>query len=115
MAWSTRETTPESIIHADHGAQFTSWAFTNNVDTYGLRLSLGTVGDCYDNAMIESFLGPDANRTAGSKKWATILELSAAMADYIDSFHNDKRRHSSLDMLTTTEYEQLHAPLLQLR
>ena len=114
MAWSTRETTPESIIHADHGAQFTSWAFTNNVDTYGLRLSLGTVGDCYD-CHDRILLGPDANRTAGSKKWATILELSAAMADYIDSFHNDKRRHSSLDMLTTTEYEQLHAPLLQLR
>jgi len=35
------------------------------------------------------------------------------MADYIDSFHNDKRRHSSLDMLTPTEYEQLHAPVLQ--
>jgi transposase InsO family protein len=48
------------------------------------------------------------------KKWATILELSAAMADYIDSFHNDKRRHSSLDMLTPTEYEQQHAPVLQL-
>jgi len=67
MAWSTRETTPESIIHADNGAQFTSWAFTNNVDTYGLRLSLGTVGDCYD-CHDRILLGPDANRTAGSKK-----------------------------------------------
>jgi transposase InsO family protein len=48
------------------------------------------------------------------KKWLTILELSVAMADYIDSFHNNRRRHSSLDMLTPTEYEQLHAPELQL-
>jgi transposase InsO family protein len=48
MAAATRSTTRETIIHADHGAQFTSWAFTSNVRNYGLKLSLGTVGDCYD-------------------------------------------------------------------
>jgi len=48
------------------------------------------------------------------KKWLTIVELSTAMADYIDHFHNTQRRHSSLGMLTPTEYEQLHAPVLQL-
>jgi transposase InsO family protein len=95
-------------------SQFTSWAFTNNVDTYGLRLSLGTVGDCYDNAMTESFWGRMQTGLLDRKKWLTILELSVAMADYIDSFHNNRRRHSSLDMLTPTEYEQLHAPELQL-
>jgi len=48
------------------------------------------------------------------KKWLTIVELSTAMADYIDHFHNTQRRHPALDMLTPTEYEQLHAPVLQL-
>jgi transposase InsO family protein len=48
------------------------------------------------------------------KKWLTIVELSTAMADYIDHFHNTQRRHSALEMLTPTEYEQLHAPVLQL-
>ena len=55
MVAATRSPTRETIIHADHGAQFTSWAFTSNVRNYGLELSLGTVGDCCNNVMIESF------------------------------------------------------------
>ena len=42
------------IMHADHGVQFTSWAFTRNVARYKLNMPMGTVGDCYDNAMIET-------------------------------------------------------------
>ncbi len=48
------------------------------------------------------------------KKSVTIVELSTEMVDYIDTFHNNKRHHSSLDMLTPTEYENLYAPTLQL-
>jgi len=114
MAWSTRKPSSGAVLHADHGSQFTAWAFNSNVNKYGLRLSYGTVGDCYDNAMIEAFWGRMQTELLDRRKWGTILELSAAMADYIDSFHNKKRRHSALDMLTPTEYEQLHAPTLQL-
>jgi len=64
--------------------------------------------------MIESFWGRMQTELLKRKKLVTILELSVAMAEYIDSFHNDKRRRSSPDMLTPIEYEQLHAPLLQL-
>jgi len=84
-------------------SQFTSREFRNNVHTYGLRLSLGTVGDCCNNAMIKSFWGRMQTELLDRKKWVTILELSTAMTDYIDSFHNNKRRHSSLDMLTLPE------------
>ena len=66
MAWSTRETTRDSIIYADHGAQFTSWAFTNNVDTYGLRLSLGTVGDCYDCQSVSAWFRKNRVVLAGT-------------------------------------------------
>jgi transposase InsO family protein len=48
MAATSRPTTRETIIHADHGAQFTSWAFTSNVRNCGLKLSLVTIGDCYE-------------------------------------------------------------------
>jgi len=61
IAAATRSTTRETIIHADHGAQFTSWAFTNNGPNYRLKLSLGTVGDCFDNAI-------DANRSGDECK-----------------------------------------------
>ena len=64
--------------------------------------------------MIESFWSRMQTELLDRKKWVTIVELSMEMADYIHSFHNDKRRHSSLDVLTPTEYEQLHAPVLQL-
>ena len=114
MAHSTRKPAVGGIIHADHGPQFTAWAFTQRVEQYGLRLSLGTIGDCYDDAMIESFWGRMQVELLNRQKWSSIVELSTAMVDYIDSFHNEKRRHSSLDMLTPTEYETKHAPTLQL-
>ena len=50
MAAGTRITSPETVIHSDHGSQFTSWAFSENVRRLGLLGSMGTVGDCYDNA-----------------------------------------------------------------
>ena len=104
MAYSSRQPAAGGIIHADHGAQFTSWAFTSNVDKYGLRLSLGTVGDCFDNAMIESFWARMQTELLDRKKWVSIVELSTEMVDYIDTFHNHKRRHSSLDMRGLTRF-----------
>ena len=114
MAHSSRQPVSGGIIHAEHGAQFTSCAFTSNVDKYGLRLSLGTVDDCYDNAMIESFWARMQTELLDRKKWVTIAKLSTEMVAYIDTFHNNQRRHSSLDTLTPTEYENLYAPALQL-
>jgi len=48
------------------------------------------------------------------KKWATVVELSVAMADYIENFHNTTRRHSTLDMLNPSEYETANTNILQL-
>jgi len=94
--------------------QFTSWAFTSNVRNYGLKLSLGTVGDCYDNAMTESFWGRMQTGLLNRKSWTTVFELSMAMADYIENFHNIRRRHSSLDVLTPIKYETTNLSWLQL-
>jgi transposase InsO family protein len=114
MATATRKTTTNTIIHADHGGQFTSWVFTSNVHNYGLKLSLGTIGDCHDNAMIESFWARKQTELLNRKSWTTVVELRVAMADYIENFHNTNRRHSSLDMLTPTEYETINSSQLQL-
>ena len=114
MAAATRKTSRNTVIHADHGAQFTSWAFTTNVRNLGLKLSLGTIGDCYDNAMIESFWARMQTELLNRKSWTTVVELSMAMADYIENFHNTRRRHSSLDMLTPTEYETTKLDQVQL-
>ena len=104
---------PSTVIHSDHGSQFTSWAFTENVRRLGLLSSMGTVGDCYDNAPMESFWGSMQIELLNRQKWRTILELAIAIADYIEHFYNRDRRHSSLGYLTPNEFEDLHSTTTQ--
>jgi putative transposase len=108
MAAETRSPSLGSVIHSDHGTQFTSWAFTENVRRLGLLGSMGTVGDCYDNAPMESFWGSMQIELLNRQKWFTVVELSTAMADYIENFYNPARRHSSISYLTPDECEALH-------
>ena len=108
-AGASRTTSLETVIHSDHGTQFTSWAFTENVRRLGLLSSMGTVGDCYDNAPMESFWGSMQIELLDRQRWRTKLELAIAMADYIENFYNSDRRHSSLGYLTPNEFEDLHS------
>ena len=68
---------------------------------------MGTVGDCYDNSPMESFWGSMQIELLNRQRWTTVVELSVAMADYIENFYNSARRHSSLGYLTPTEFEDL--------
>jgi transposase InsO family protein len=108
MAISNRGPTIGGIIHSDHGAQFTSWAFTKRARDSGLVPSMGSIGDCYDNAMIESFWGRMQVELLGRQKWNTRIELANAIFDYLEIFHNRQRRHSSIGMRTPIEYEMLN-------
>ena len=105
MAATSRQTSAETVIHSDHGSQFTSWAFSRNIARIGLSGSMGTIGDCYDNAPMESFWGSMQIELLNRKKWTSVLELSEAMADYIENFYNSQRRHSSIGYLTPDEFE----------
>jgi transposase InsO family protein len=102
-----------SIIHSDHGSQFTSWGFSELIRTNGLMGSMGTVGDCYDNATMESFWGTMQIELLNRKKWRTKIELSIAIAEWIEHFYNPERLHSSLGYLPTVEFEALHAASVQ--
>jgi transposase InsO family protein len=114
LAMARDSRSPSStIIHSDHGAQFTSWGFTENVRRYGLMGSMGTVGDCYDNAPMESFWGSMQIELLNRQKWRTKIELAIAMADYIEHFYNAERRHSSIDYLTPIEFEDRHSKQTQ--
>jgi putative transposase len=64
MAIEQRDAIRGTVIHSDHGTQFTAWTFSDRAKRSGLLPSMGSVGDCYDNAMIEAFLVADAGRTA---------------------------------------------------
>lgn len=111
MAINQRQ--PErTVIHSDQGTQFTSWAFTRRAIDSGLLPSMGSVGDCYDNAVIESFWSRMQVELLDRKRWRTRVELANAIFEYLEIFHNRQRRHSSLGMLTPTEYERLHPTIL---
>ena len=105
MAILQRRPTPQTIIHSDQGTQFTSWAFTRRAVNSGLLPSMGSVGDCFDNALMESFWSRMQVELLDRKRWSTRVELSTAMFEYLEIFHNRQRRHSSLGMLTPVEFE----------
>ena len=88
--------------------QFTSWVFTRRAKESGLVPSMGTIGDCYDNAVIESFLGRMQTELLNRRRWRTHIELANAIFEYPEIFHNRQRRHSAPGMLTPIEYERLH-------
>jgi len=104
-----RPTDGATVIHSDQGTQFTSWAFTQRAIDSGLVPSMGSVGDCYDNAMIESFWSRMQVELLDRKRWKTRVELSNAIFEYLEIFHNRRRRHSSLGMISPVEYELRHA------
>lgn len=96
-----------TILHSDHGSQFTSWAFGQRLRAAGMLASMGTVGDCYDNAMMESFWGTMQLELLDSKTWNTRAELASAVFEWIECWYNPKRRHSSIGMHSPLVFETL--------
>ena len=85
--------------------QYTSWTFTRRAQDAGLLPSMGAVGTCFDNALMESFWSRVQVELLDRRAWSTRLELATALFEYLEIFHNRQRRHSSLGMLTPTEFE----------
>ena len=98
----------QTILHSDHGSQFTSWAFGKRLREAGLLASMGTIGDCYDNAMMESFWGTMQLELLDSKRWQTRDELANAVFEWIECWYNPNRRHSSIGMHSPITFETLH-------
>jgi putative transposase len=95
----------ETILHSDHGTQYTSWAFGSRLREAGLLGSMGTVGDCYDNSMMESFWGTMQLELLDRKSWKSRKELANAIFEWIECWYNPKRRHSGIGMLSPVDYE----------
>jgi putative transposase len=105
MAIDSRSPATGGIIHGDHGTQFTSWTFTERARKAGLLPSLGSVGDPYDNAIAESFWARMQTELLNRRRWDTRVELANAIFEYIEGFHNRRRRHSALSWQTPIEFE----------
>ncbi|MGW4094493.1 integrase core domain-containing protein, partial [Nocardia sp. NPDC004750] len=98
--------TIEVLQRSVESGQYTSWSF-GDLRRHRLLPSFGTVGDCFDNAAMESFWERMQTELLNTRKWSTTLELTIAMADWIDTFYNNERGHSYLGHLSPTEYETL--------
>ncbi|MFE9187816.1 IS3 family transposase [Micromonospora haikouensis] len=107
MAINNRQPQPGTVIHSDHGVQYTSWTFTRRVHDAGLAPSMGSIGDCYANGRMESFWGRMQTELLDRQRWRTRIELANAIFEYLEIFHNRQRRHSSLGMLSPIEYERV--------
>jgi transposase InsO family protein len=71
---------------------------------------MGSIGDCYDNAVIESFRSRMQVELLDRKRWNTRVDLANAIFEYLEIFHNRQRRHSALGMLTPVEFEAVYQP-----
>jgi putative transposase len=94
------------IHHSDHGCQYPSLLFGERCRAIGIRCSMGSVGDCYDNAMAESFFATLECELLARRTFSTHGEARSALFEYIEIFYNRHRRHSALGYLSPETYER---------
>jgi putative transposase len=107
--WRRRPPQGQTIAHSDHGSTYTSWAFGRRLRSAGLLGSMGSVGDCFDNSVVESFFGTLQLELLDRQRWETRDQLALAIFEWIEAWYNPKRRHSFCDMLSPADYETAHA------
>jgi putative transposase len=105
MALAQRRPEPGLIWHSDQGSQFVSLAFGQQARAAGIAQSMGSRGDCYDNSVAESFFATLKKELVDRRSWPEKAELRSEIFDYIETFYNRRRRHSTLGMLSPVDYE----------
>lgn len=105
MAITRRRPSPGLIVHSDRGAQFASAAYRQVLTEHGLLASMSRKGNCYDNAFIESFWSSLKYEVVYHRRFPTRAEAGAAIFDYIETFYNRTRLHSSLGFVSPITFE----------
>jgi putative transposase len=107
MALARRRPAPGLIWHSDQGSQFVSLAFGQQARAAGIAQSMGSKGDCYDNAAAESFFATLKKELIHRRSWPLKAELRTEVFDYIEAFYNRRRRHPGLGMLSPAQFETI--------
>jgi putative transposase len=97
-----------TIVHADRGAQYTSWIFGHRLREAGLLGSMGRVASSVDNSMIESFWSTMQRELLDRREWTTKTELASAMFEWIEGCYNPVRRHTGIGNIAPAAFEALH-------
>jgi len=110
LTMAIQQRCPSGVIHhSDHGAQYTSIAFGKRCQEAGIRPSMGSVGDCYDNALCESFFATLECELLDRVVYRTQKEAQQAVFQFIEGWYNPHRRHSSIEYMSPVRYEFTHA------
>ena len=109
MALEQRKPQGGVIHHSDQGSQYTSIAFGERCKKMGVRPSMGTVGDAYDNAMAESFFASLECELIDRRNFKTKTEARLALFSWIEGWYNPRRRHSGLGQVSPANFERKHA------
>ena len=109
MALHARRPPPGLIHHSDRGAQYASLDYRRVLEHHGAQVSMSRRGNCWDNAVAESFFATLEFELIMRRKWATSDEARRAVFHYIEVWYNRQRRHSTLDYVSPATYEEQQA------
>jgi putative transposase len=106
MALDQRHPAPGLVHHSDRGVQYACTAYRDVLAAHGLAASMSRRGDCWDNAVAESFFATLERELIDRWDWRTRAEAATALFDYIATWYNTRRRHSTLDYQSPAAYER---------
>jgi putative transposase len=106
MALAARAPAPGALQHTDRGSQYAAREYQALLAAHGMRCSMSRAGDCWDNAVAESFFATLKRELVGGAEWATRDEARTAVFEYMELWYNRERRHSSLGYLSPAAYER---------
>lgn len=108
MALTTRRPAPGLIVHSDQGSEYTSYDMNRFCTDNNIRQSMGSVGDCFDNAMAESVFATIETELLWQHTFADIDDARSHLIDYIEGWYNTNRRHTSIGNISPIQFETIH-------
>lgn len=107
MALLKRKPQPGLLHHSDRGSQYTSLSYRAKLEEAGIEISMSRKGDCYDNALVESFNGTLKSECVDRQSFATRAQAKSVVFEYLEVFYNRQRLHSSLGYVAPEVFENL--------
>jgi transposase InsO family protein len=114
MALIGRQPEPGTLHHSDQGSQYAAGDYQDMLIAHAMDCSMSRVGNCWDNAVAESFFATLKRELADDADWATREEARTAVFEYIEVWYNQQRRHSSLGYLSPAAFELQHESIREL-
>jgi transposase InsO family protein len=111
MATHTGDIPDNALIHSDRGVQYRSNRYQEMLQDYGFRCSMSRQGNCWDNAVMESFFSRLKVELIYAENYTAVEEARAGIFEYIELFYNQTRRHSAIDYISPNQYERKYSQL----